>query len=847
MKHLFLLFLIYVSAFHSPLFAQSTPQNVKIGGSVTDENGNPIEFASIRLEGGLIGTVSNLKGRYSLKFESKDSVTVVFSMIGYQTRKRTLIRPQGNINLNITLLPMDYELGEVSVTGQRIRTGSIQDIKLDKTRLAPDASGGSVEAVIATQAGVSNNSELSTQYNVRGGSFDENMVYVNGMEVYRPLLIRAGEQEGLSFINPDMVESVKFSTGGYEARYGDKMSSVLDITYKLPTRTEGSVSLGLLGTSAYAGMKLANGITWTNSIRYKTNRYLLGTLDTKGEYAPRFIDYQTYINWKPSRLWEAGFIGNVSENQYRFTPEDRHTRFGTLTDMREFKVYFDGQERDLFRTFHGTAYIALQPNEQHNIRLQAATYHTRENETYDISGEYWLNALASSSSPTDGTQTGSSTSAGEGEIMGIGSYRTHARNNLSARVHSYSLSGSHRIAKHSLSWALEMKQEQITDRMNEWELRDSAGYSLPHTADGPKLHYVLRSNNRIKSSRYGFYVQDTYRFQSTSGLFTLTAGIRGGYWNRNGEFLLSPRASVGFVPAANERVSLRFATGVYHQTPFYKEFRQTVKEGNTYGITLNQGIRSQRAVHWVLGGDYNFRILNRPFSFSVEAYYKALSRLIPYNIDNVRIDYYGKNLSKGYATGLDMKLFGEFVQGTDSWLTFSVMKTEERLNGKWIPRPTDQRYRLSLHFTDYFPGSNKWQLTLKGTLAGGLPFGPPRGGLERAIFRTPPYRRVDIGISHCLIADDEQQQGNAFAATTAASAAELSGSADAPYGRNRQRKGMGNRLGIRSLWVGLDVFNLLAIKNINSYYWITDTADNQFAIPNYLTSRRINVRLVANF
>lgn len=848
MKHL--LIFIFASVFFSVLLAQPVQQNVKIGGTVTDENGNPIEFASVRLEGSLIGTVSNLRGKYSLKFESRDSVTVIFSMIGYQTRKRILIRPQGNISLNVSLLPENYELGEVTVSGQRIRTGTTQDIKVDKPYLSPDASGGSVEAIIATQAGVSNNSELSTQYNVRGGSFDENMIYVNGMEVYRPLLIRAGEQEGLSFINPDMVESVKFSTGGYEARYGDKMSSVLDITYKQPTQTEGTFTVSLLGASVYTGLKLPHGVTWTNGIRYKTNRYLLGTLDTKGEYTPRFIDYQTYLNWKPSPRWESGFIGDISENKYQFSPEDRYTRFGTLDEIREFKVYFDGQEKDFFRTFYGTAYVSLHPNEQHSFKLQASAYRTQEHETYDITGEYWLNDLTSSDeSSENGTHTGLSNQTDNPETIGIGRYRTHARNRLSAGVRSYTLSGSHHTDKHSLRWALEMRKERITDRMNEWELRDSAGYSLPHTGDGPELYYVLRSNERIKSTRYGFYLQDTYRHHFRPGLFTLTAGIRGGYWNLNKEFLLSPRVSLGFIPAANERLTLRFATGIYYQTPFYKEFRQTVKEEHAYGIALNRDIRSQRSVHWILGGDYNFRILNRPFCFSMETYYKALDRLIPYNINNVRIDYYGRNLSKGYAAGIDLKLFGEFVQGTDSWLTFSVMKTEEQLNGKWIPRPTDQRYRLSLYFTDYFPGSRKWQLNLKGTLAGGLPFGPPRGGLESAIFRTPPYRRVDIGISYCLTADENRQEESSSLARSflLPEPTEVEGKYNGEFGKNTYKRKTNSRFGIRSLWVGIDVFNLLAIKNVNSYYWITDTGDNQFAIPNYLTSRRINIRLVAKF
>ena len=811
MKHFWLLTAILLTAC-VPAFAQNS---VKIGGTVTDDNGNPIELVTIRLEGTAIGTVSNLKGRYSLKFESRDSVTVIFSMVGYQTRKRKLANPKGNISLNVVLPPMDFELGEVNVTERRRQTGTIQQIETEGNRLMPDASGGSIESVIATQAGVSNNNELSSQYSVRGGSFDENMVYVNGIEIYRPLLIRSGQQEGLSFINPDMVQSVGFSTGGYEAKYGDKMSSVLDITYKKPRQSEGSASVSLLGASAYVGVA-GKKLTWTNGVRYKTNRYLLGTLDTKGEYDPRYIDYQTFLNWTPSKRWEAGFIGNVSENRYNFQPEDRYTRFGTLSNVREFKVFFEGQEKDLFQTLFGAAYATVRPNERSSITLQASAFHTREQETYDITGQYWLSELDGGTQETGSTAGGSGAgSAADGndgtqETIGVGTYMEHARNYLTADVQSYSLTGLHRLKNHSLQWNAELKRERIKDRMHEWELRDSAGYSISQAAEGPGLFHVLHSRNRTDSRRYNFYLQDTYRFRSTAGLFTLTAGVRGSYWDWNKEFIVSPRASLALIPSFNERFTLRVAAGIYYQAPFYKEFRDTTQVDGTTAVSLNRNIRSQRSLHFVAGGDYNFRAVNRPFRFSMEIYYKALSNLIPYNIDNVRISYYGRNLSKGYAAGIDMKLFGEFVPGTDSWLTFSLMKTEEKINGQWLPRPTDQRYHLSLYFTDYFPGSLKWKMSLKGTLAGGLPFGPPHSGREAAVFRTSPYRRIDIGMSRCLI----------------------------------DRSRHDNPRGIRNLWIGLDVFNLLNISNTNSYYWITDSRNNQFAVPNYLTSRQINLRLL---
>lgn len=808
------LLLLWVS---SALFAQ---QRVKIGGIVSDEQGNPVELATIRIEGTAIGTVSNLKGKYSLTFQSRDSVTVIFSMIGYQTRKRLLIKPKGNISLNMTLPPASFELGEVTVSERQRQTSTMQQINADESRLMPDASGNSIEAIIASQAGVSSTNELSYQYNVRGGSFDENMVYVNGIEIYRPLLVRSGEQEGLSFLNPDMVRSVNFSTGGYDAKYGDKMSSVLDITYKKPERNEALVNLSLLGASVYAGLSTKK-LSWTNGFRYRSNKYLLGTLDTKGEYDPRFMDYQTYLNWTPSAKWEIQLIGNISENKYNFTPKDRTTRFGTLANVREFKVYFSGREKDLFRTYFGAGSIYYHFNTNNKIGLQVSAFQTNEEVTYDITGQYWLSNVDGNGTSSNGTSSngtyGNGASGSEEETTGIGSYMEHARNYLEATVQTYSLTGSHRIAKNHIQWGVELKQEKIDDKLREWEMRDSAGYSLPHVPDGPQLIYNLASKNNIKSTRYAFFAQDTYKFQTGMGLFSLTAGIRGSYWDWNKEFLFSPRASVSLIPAANERFTLRAAAGLYYQTPFYKEFRDTVTTDGNTTVWLNEKIKSPRSIHFVLGSDYNFRLFSRPFRFTTEVYYKALSNLIPYNVDNLKITYYGHNDAKGYAAGLDMKLYGEFVPGTDSWLSFSLMKTEEKIGDKWIPRPTDQRYNLSLYFTDYFPGNTMWRMNLKAHLAGGLPFGAPHRGREAHTFRTPAYKRVDIGLFRCLLDNTEKTKTGGFARA------------------------------FRSIWLGVEVFNLLDMNNVNSYYWVTDPADNQFAVPNYLTSRQINARLLIEF
>lgn len=789
-----------------PAFAQN---NITISGMVTDENGAPIELATVHIEKQLVGTITNLKGEYTISARSEDSVVVVFSMIGYNTRKRVLKNPQGKIRLNVMLPNTGYELGEVTVTESKRQTGSIQSLQIDKAKLMPDASGGSIEAFIATQAGVSSNNELSSQYNVRGGSFDENIVYVNGIEVYRPLLIRSGQQEGLSFINPDMVENVGFSAGGFEAKYGDKMASVLDITYKKPKEFEASASMSLLGASGYVGFATKN-FSMTNGIRYKTSRYLLGTLDVKGEYDPNYIDYQTYMNWHPSKRFEIGFIGNFSQNSYNFIPSDRTTKFGTMETAKEFKVYFDGAERDLFRTFFGSIEAKYNINEHNSLSFLASAFKTNEQETYDIQGQYWLSDL-------DETEEGSTPENGEGSTSGVGTYLEHARNYLTAKVQSYSLLGKHKINANEIMWGLELKHEAIDEKMREWEMRDSAGYSLPHLPDRVSLIYNLNSKHNISSNRFSFYAQDTYKLNSEIGLFTFNAGIRGSYWGFNHEFIFSPRVSVGFIPKFNEDFTFRLASGVYYQAPFYKEFRDTTTVNGNTEVELNRDIKSQRSIHFVLAADYKFRAMNRPFKVTAEVYYKKLDNLIPYNVDNVRISYYGKNMAKGYATGIDFKLFGEFVKGTDSWITFSLMKTEECINGKWIPRPTDQRYNLSLYFTDYFTKNDRWKLSLKGSLADGLPFGPPHAGREKAVFRTPAYKRVDIGMSYRLLDNED--------------------------GRNYKRIAKP----FRNIWLGIDCFNLLGINNVNSYYWVTDVYDNQFAVPNYLTSRQINVRLLFEF
>lgn len=788
---------IYISIILALVTSALPAQKVTFKGRVTDENRNPIEIANIKVVGESVGTVADLNGNYQLTCESRDSLVLSFSMLGYQTRKRSFRNPVDTIVLNVVLPSIDMTLQAVEVVDKERQMGSTQKIDMPgKLRLNPSSSGGGIEDIIKSQAGVSSHNELSSQYNVRGGNFDENSVYVNGIEVYRPLLIRAGQQEGLSFVNPDMVGAIAFSTGGFEAKYGDKMSSVLDITYRKPREFESTASAGLLGASLYAGWGNSN-VSFSNSVRYKSNRYLLGTLDTKGEYEPEFIDYQAFFDWRITGKLNLSVIANVARNEYMFTPSDRTTSFGTLENVKEFKVYFGGWESDLFNTMFGAVSLNYAPNEYNMFTLQTSAFSTREEETYDIIGEYWLDDINSD------------------RTMAVGGYMEHARNYLDADVRTVSLSGKHYLASNDMRWGVEYKREVFSDNMREWELRDSAGYNIPNSSSVLRPVYSLLSRSSCSTDKFSAYIQNTYKFSCSLGLVSLTAGARLSHWSWNNELLFSPRVSVGLVPEFNKDLTLRLAAGVYYQTPFYKEMRDTVTAGGITTVRLNENIKSQRSIHFVAGCDYRFEMLGRPFKFTAEAYYKKLDNLIPYNVDNVRIVYYGENCAKGYATGLDLKLFGEFVPGTDSWITFSILDTKERINGgEWLPRPTNSRFNASLYFTDFFPGTDRWKMSLQAAYADGLPFGPPHTGREKQRFNAPAYKRVDIGMSYRLLNNED----------------------------DIYRTGIYRYM--RNVWLGIDAFNLLDINNVNSYYWVSDVDNNNYAVPNYLTGRRLNFRLL---
>lgn len=778
-------------------FVSAQAQTFTLSGRVIDENNDPVEFASVSCPKQGKMTMTSLKGGYSLQLQSADSVEIRFSMVGYKTKVRTLRRPRGKQTMQVVLHSSDNALSEVTITGKRIETGQTQELSKEHLKSMPSTTGNAVEEMIQSQAGVSTHSELSSQYNVRGGSFDENSVYINNVEIFRPFLVRSGQQEGISVINPDMVEKIGFSTGGYEARYGDKMSSALNIEYRRPKRFEASATASMLGASAFVGMSNKK-FSWSNGLRYKTTKYLLGSMDTKGEYQPTFIDYQTYLTYSPNKRWDIKFLGNISDNHYNFTPEDRETNFGTMENVKAFKVYFDGQEKDVFRTFFGSLGITRKFNENTSLSLIASAFNTREQEKYDIQGQYWL------------TQTETS------ENLGVGTYFQHTRNYLKAHVESAKLLFKTKQKKHNIEAAFTYKWEHIEENSVEYEMRDSSKYSIPHTGKDLYMIYSMRAKNTLTANRVEAYAQDTYRFTGSEGktLYTLNYGLRLAYWSFTKETILSPRLSLGIIPAFNENITMRFATGLYYQAPFFKEIRDTTTTNGITYASLNRKAKSQRSIHFIAGFDYRFKMNNRPFKFTAEAYYKALGNLVPYSVNNVKVVYYGDNMCSGHAAGLDLKLFGEFVPGTDSWVSLSLMNTSMKLNGKSIPLPTDQRYAVNLFFTDYFPGTTRWKMSLKLALADGLPFSAPHRELESNVFRAPAYKRADVGLNYRIIDNSDRHK---------------------------------KRNPIRNLWIGAECLNLFGINNVNSYYWITDVTGQQYAVPNYLTGRQINVKLSVDF
>ena len=795
---LFSLFLIPGS-----LFARTA----RVYGYVVDLENVGIELANVVVLNAdrPIGTATNKNGFYELMLDETDTVVLSYSMIGYTTVQQRIIDVRDVININVQLLTDEQLLTEIEVRGIKHTQGTMDRIDASTTRVMPDATGGSIESLLITFAGVSQNNELSSQYNVRGGSFDENSVYVNGMEIHRPLLIRSGQQEGLSFVNPEMVENVQFSAGGFGAQFGDKMSSVLDITYKRPQAFEGSLSASLLGAQVYMGHGDST-YSQMHGLRYKTSKYMLGGLSTAGNYNPTYLDYQTYITWKTGKRqpWTMSFLGNVSLNDYSFQPDSLSESYGGL-DTKNTTIYYEGQEKDKFFTAFAALSAKGKVSKEVEIGFDASGFYTNERENFDITGEYIL----SSGSKAEGTA----------QALGTGVFHQHARNNLEAGVITIAHSGAWLHQNNTLRWGVSGQAELIRDRISEWEWRDSAGYSMPNDGQSMELYYSMRGAGNMTTGRVQAYIQNEHKWNTRSGQWILTVGGRLHWWSWNNEVLPSPRASVEWIPGWKRDFCFRIATGLYYQAPFYKELRDTITDAE--GVTrfqLNKDLRAQRSVHVVLGGDYYFRAWGRPFKLTAETYYKHIDRMESYTVENVRVRYSGQNDSQGYAAGLDLKLYGELVPGADSWISFSTMvarqrrtTTDEGQATPWIPSPTEQRFNFSMLFQDYLPQLPQLKFHLKMQFAEGLPYYLPRN--SQAWGRMPMYKRIDLG---------------------------------ATYVFNAQTAKFMRKPGARHLkqWsIQFEVFNLVGWKNVNSYFYLEDAEGRSWRSPNYLTGRRYNLKV----
>ncbi len=793
-------------------------QRATLEGIVKDDSDNVMEYVSVSVQGTSLGTTTNKDGYFNISLPANRYYNITFSYLGYEpNQQRIELTDNQTKTLNIKLTPVLTNLPDVEVREKQIITSQyiILDPKLSVLIPSP---GSGVENLIKTLPGVSSTSELSSQYSVRGGNFDENLVYVNGIEIYRPFLVRSGQQEGLSFINSDLVSSITFSAGGFDAEYGDKMASVLDIKYKEPVSFGGSFSMSLLEGSLHLEDALVdNRLRYLFGLRHKSNQYLLGTLDTQGNYKPEFTDFQGLISYDLNPQWELSFLGNISRNQYLFKPERQSTRFGNFFDVRQFTVFFQGQERDRFMTALGALSLKYRPNENQTFQLISSVFQTDETENFDIFGEYLMERVETDRGSSEFGQP-------TGTPLGVGSFLNHARNYLNAIVWNLEHKAEIRTQENTLKWGIKYQYEDIFDRLSEWTLIDSAGYALPRQPEQSiRLQDTVNTRINLQSSRFTAFLQNSWEFDSNRGRYIFTAGVRTNYWSLNQQWLVSPRATLLYKPEWAPRMVFRGSLGLYQQPAFYRELRDF--QGN-----INKNIKAQESIQFVLGAEYNMHLWGRPFKYTSEVYYKQFKNLIPYELNNVRIRYYANNSAHGYGTGLDMKINGEFVPGIESWASLSLMKTEEKIEGTfytdslgnqiplgYIPRPTDQRFTFSLFFQDFLPRNPSYKVNLALIYGSGLPISSPSMQKVKNPPTMPPYRRVDIGFSKELIGSSSKFAEN-----------------------NPLRH-------INSMWITAEVFNLLEINNTISFLWIKDVENQLYAVPNYLTSRLINIKLITQF
>lgn len=797
------------------VFAQSN-----ISGTVLDDRKRPMEAVTVGIEGTTIGTITNEKGIFELTVPTDSSLTVVFTFTGYETHKQKFTVQTGEQKvLNTTLRKKATTLDEVVKRADR--SDEAGNVKLDVTkakRLPTVGFGSEVEALIKTVVG--SNNELTSQYNVRGGNYDENLVYVNDFEIYRPFLTRSGQQEGMSFVNADLVSGVNFSVGGFQAKYGDKMSSVLDVDYKRPKKFGGKATASLLGASlSLEGASKNEKLTFLAGIRHKSNQYLLRAQPIKGIYNPSFTDAQGLINYRFNNKWEVEAIGNYARNRFNFIPEQANSSFGLINKAYQLRVFYNGSEIDQFDSRFAGVSTTFKPSDKLRLKLLASGFQTNEKETYDISGEYLLGELE--------TDLGKESFGQLKTYLGTGIVHNYARNYLQVNVGNIAHRGSFDGNKHYVQWGLDANITSISDKLHEWERRDSAGFTQPYYQNSLVLTRFYTSASDFNYMRYSGFVQDNFRFSDSLDL-TISAGARFNYSDLNGELLVSPRVQISYKPRWENEMVFRLAGGLYQQPPLYREMRDL--DGN-----VNKQINAQKSTHIVAGTDYNFQVAKRPFKFTSEVYYKRLTDLVPYEYDNVRIRYFGKNSSSGYAYGGEIRLYGDIVKDATSWVSMGIMKTMEDIADDqivikdakgadsatiypgYIPRPADQRFMLGMYFEDYLPRWKNYKMHLNLLYASGLPFGPPDKARYGDTLRLPDYKRVDIGFSALVVSGAKHQQSRVWKA-------------------------------LDNIWFSLEVFNLLGIQNTLSYTWIQDqTSGRTFAVPNRLTRRLINTKLVVEF
>lgn len=797
-KYLFALFLSII------LFSAFSQNTGTIFGKISSEQKSPIELVNISIKGKPHGIISDAKGKYLLNIPASESDTIIFSFTGFEPQQIPItIKAGEQKELNVILKRSSKQIKTVTVTNQRERENNITRLNPKILTSLPGATIGGIENTIKTLPGVRAKSELSSQYSVRGGNFDENLVYVNGIQIYRPGLIRSGQQEGMSFINPKLITSITFSSGGFEAQYGDKMSSVLDITYKRPREFEGSADINFMGADAHmGGISKNNRFTHISGIRYRNTQFILKTLDDKGEYKPIFADLQTFMSYRISEKITSEFLGYSSMNKYTFIPKDGTTTFGSVLDARQMRIYYEGQEVDKYNTYMGSGSVIYTPIEKLKLKTGASYFFIDEEETYDILSEYYLNQIESI-----GENSGDSVA----NIAAGGDLR-HARNYLDSKIISGYHNGTLTNDMNTLQWGIIAKHEEFEHSINKWKYIDSADYSLPTSETEFELRDVSFNNITHTNTKIGGYLSNTKRLELGTTILSVNTGLRYDYNDFLSEHQLSPRLRFSINPNWKQDIVFRISTGLYYQSPELREM--VAPDANFY-----TDIKSQKSIHYVLGTDYNFEAWDRPFKFVGEIFYKDLLHITPYTIDNVKIQYYPELEATGYATGIDMKVNGQFVPGTESWLSLSLLQTKQKIkdiSDRWMRRPTDQLLNVGLYFQDYVPGYDRFRMHMTLMFGTKMPTGPDDFGIENSdMFTIPSYKRVDIGFLAVIIKDSNDP--------------------------------LIKKKGIKSLLAGLELFNLLDTQNTISFLWVEDVKGSKHSVPNFLTGRLLNVKVSARF